>query len=210
MATQVVLSRMQNRRGTQAEFDALYISGAPVELQLQPGEVGFCTDTHRLFIGNDIPVIGNPYTYTEIPTAGQTVITGSTLEFSPIIISLLPAASWTDVTSLAFTPDATSPHPGLLNIFYTLTELSPLLSTDVPFTKSGILSVATTTYTSSSAFIPVSKLTDTGTEINTYLSPQPDISFKAEYSGGTVQIYYKHNFSGSLELSTSTIHWINF
>jgi hypothetical protein len=67
MASPVVVSRIQNRRGTQAQFDALYPVGytgiggygslpgfnaTNFPDVLLPGEVAFCTDTRRFFIGN--------------------------------------------------------------------------------------------------------------------------------------------------------------
>lgn len=56
--TPVVVSRIQNRRGTQADFDNLYppgytgTGGAIGPDILQPGELALCTDTRRVFIGN--------------------------------------------------------------------------------------------------------------------------------------------------------------
>jgi len=61
MASPVTVSRIQNRRGTQAQFNALYPPGytgtGPVNINLypnilMPGELALCTDTRRVFLGN--------------------------------------------------------------------------------------------------------------------------------------------------------------
>ena len=51
--TPVVISRIQNRRGLQADFDALYPAGQPGTGPdvLQPGELALCTDTGNVYIG---------------------------------------------------------------------------------------------------------------------------------------------------------------
>lgn len=67
MAAPVVVSRIQSRRGTQAQFDALYPLGysgiggygslpgfnsTNYPNVLMPGELALCTDTRRVFLGN--------------------------------------------------------------------------------------------------------------------------------------------------------------
>lgn len=67
MASPVVVTRIQNRRGTQAQFDALYPPGytgvggygsivgfnaTNFPDVLLPGEMAFCTDTRNVFLGN--------------------------------------------------------------------------------------------------------------------------------------------------------------
>ena len=84
MASPVVVSRIQNRRGTQVQFDALYPVGytgiggygslpgfnvTNFPDVLLPGELAFCTDTRRLFIGN---INGE---YTEVGGGGAPATT---------------------------------------------------------------------------------------------------------------------------------------
>jgi len=199
MTAQVVLSRIQNRRGTQAQFDALYAPAAPIEQQLQPGEIGFCTDTNRVFIGRDVG------TFTEITTNGAASVVDATLEFIPMSVTLPPTATWAPVLSMAFTLDPLSTTSGYISVLYSVLETG---STTTPFTKSGTLTISSSI--SPNPVATISTLTDSGTEINVYPDPKPDISFKAVYSGGTVQISYIHNFVSPLILRSSSIHWQGF
>ena len=192
--TQVVLSRIQNRRGTQAEFNALYNIGAPSGEQLQPGEIGMCTDTKRVFIGTTTGA------YTELNAAGHSLVATDALEFIPMQATLVPQTSWTSIGIFAYTVPSTATSIGVLNILYSLTE--PVTLATAPYTKNGTLCVTSTTTSAS--------LTDTGSEINLYTGTAPDISFRAIFGGGTVQIQYKHNFTGSLIIKASTVHWVGF
>lgn len=207
----VVLSRIQNRKGTLVEFEDLYAPLSDPSLQLLPGELGLAFDEstgeYRLFIGGL-----TSGTYTEIAIDGNPTTLDSTLNISPLVVYLAPSAIWSPVTSLWYTPSISNSNTCLLNILYGVVEqeLTPVPMSTTPFTKSGQLSITTTPVRSGDSFTPVSILTDTGTEINQYPDPQPDISFRATYSGGTVQVEYKHDFPGLVQLSTSTIKWATF
>ena len=80
--TPVVVTRIQNRRGTQAQFDALYPNGQPGTGPniLQPGELALVTDSPgKVYIGN---ING---TYFEIGTSDQPPVSGVS------IVSVSPA-----------------------------------------------------------------------------------------------------------------------
>jgi len=112
MASPVVVSRIQNRRGTQAQFNALYpfgyngIGGADINLYpniLLQGELALCTDTRRVFIGN---INGE---YIEL----QTVLDG----LPPVMVSLPPVAVFTVI------PQLTYPATPFFNIAYDITDV---------------------------------------------------------------------------------------
>jgi len=216
MATQsqVVISRIQNRRGTIAEFQALYpldydgSSGYnstkfpnynPTDYPnvLQPGEIGLCTDSEQLFIGS----INGTYLGVQVEESNNN------LNFAPIVVLLQPS-NWIAVgPELEFDP----PISSFLNIFYTLSDVNPITGAANQYSKNGTMSITETA--------SLVQLSDTGIEINTYpvtLDPNGiplnpiDISFETRYTsipGGSIQVFYKHNFPNPLYLSTATIQW---
>ena len=212
--TPVVVSRIQNRRGTQAQFNALYPTypGSGNDI-LQPGEIALITDAPgRVFIGN---ING---TYLELTTSSSS----SALAFTPLQISLIPSPStWTPIPALIHTATP------FLSILYSITDTpqSPI-NTPAPanavgtfFSRNGELSITAIVDPMSSPPFPVT-LSNTGTEINTSavvpnpwappVSVVPDITFKADYNvSGDIQISYMHNFVSNLTFSTSSIIWLS-
>ena len=96
----VKVSRIQHRRGTQAEFNALYppgytgrggVAGNDV---LQAGEMALCTDTRRVFMG--LP--NGEYTELALKTG---VYAGSTA-LTPIHIELPNTAVFTPISQLSY------------------------------------------------------------------------------------------------------------
>ena len=196
MATPVVISRMQNRRGTQSEFNNLYPTypGTGSNI-LQPGELALCTDTSRVFIGN---LNG---TYFELGSGGGASPL-SNLALVPIVISLPPAASPTVIPSLNYLP---TPFLSILYSIVDVVTLDPNV-VGVNFSKGGELSItATTNFAPSPPLFPVS-LIDNGNEINLTAF---DINFTANYNtlGTLIEVSYTHNFPGNLTFSTSSIIW---
>lgn len=204
MTYPTVVSRIQNRRGTQAQFDALYppgytgIGGASGSGVLQPGELALCTDSRRIFIGN----LNGEYVELSVGSPASIAI-------PPLSLILAPAASFTVMPSLTYS----------LTNFFTLlydvtdsTSLSP--GTIGPtFAKNGelkITAVVSPMVPSPSPPTTAVSLVDTSTVIN--LTPSYDISFMAQYDSNTtptvIQILYKHNFPSNLTFSTSTIKWV--
>ena len=186
--TPVVVSRIQNRRGTQAQFDNLYPTypGTGPNI-LQPGELALCTDTRRIFIGN---LNGE---YVEITGSSSNEIC-----FSPIVISLWPSANYVEI------PELTYDAMPFLSLVYGLTDaqgLAPSIpaspyAVGTTISKNGKLEItATDTQT---------MLTDSATEIN---NTDYDISFKTEYVGNKIRIFYSHNFPTTLTFSTRSIVW---
>jgi hypothetical protein len=210
MASPVVVSRIQNRRGTQAQFDALYppgydgVGGADINVYtgiLLPGELALCTDTRRAFIGN---LNGE---YVELDT-----VVGDGIVLDPLSVVLPPAPTFTLI------PELTYQVTPFFTLLYSITNsASPDWNTiGSVFSKNGELKI-----TAVEDFIPPPPippfppltpvtLTDTGTEIN--LALPADISFIARYdlTATNIEILYMHDFAGSLTFSTSTIRWAPF
>ena len=203
MSTPVVVSRIQNRRGLQSQFDALYPPGyngtGGVDILvwpniLLPGELALCTDTRKIFLGN---LNGEYVQLAEMVSAGEFL--------TPIEWILPPSAIWTPVTRVIPGPVTISleyTQTPFLNLLYSITDnTSPnwnLLGTN--FSKNGELAI-TAVSTSVS-------LSDTGTAVN--LTPSFDISFKAQFDGSNIQVLYMHDFPGSLTLNTNSITWLPF
>lgn len=192
MATPVVVSRIQNRRGTQDQFDSLYTSypGTGPNI-LQPGEIALCTDTHRIFIGN---LNG---TYDELGTASSNDII-----LQPLIKQLAPAASYTIIPELSILPTA------FHNYLYSISDATNLDAGTIgaTFSRNGELKVtAVVNFTATPPAGPVS-VVDQSVSVNTTVY---DVSFIAEYNGTQtgIDIKYKHNFPGNLVLCTSSIQW---
>lgn len=207
MASPVVVTRIQNRRGLQSQFDALYppgyngiggygsISGFNATNfpdVLLPGELALCTDSRKMFIGNVNAE------YVELALSNTSV-----LALPPIVIQLPPAGSFTTIPALTYhsTP--------FFTLFYDLTDdLSP--DQNVPgtnFSRNGTLQITSVKYVASP---PAATLTDSGTEINN-ASPSV-ITFMADYdvTHTLIEIKYKHNFPGNLTFSSSSIIWQPF
>lgn len=199
MALPVTVTRIQNRRGLQAQFDALYPPGyngiggygnfpgytpGSYPHVLREGEIGLTTDTRRVLIGN---LNGE---YIDI---GSGALSG--LIFSPFMISLPPSGTFVTMPSPGIEFNATP----FFNVLYSLTDsASPNWnSVGIEFARNGQLQITAT----SSLYVA---LTDSSTEINTTVY---DISFQAVYSGSNIVIQYKHNFPYTLTFSTTTIKW---
>lgn len=207
--TPVVVSRIQNRRGTLAQFQTLYPPGSYLGTYptgqpgtgsniLQPGEIALITDAPgRVFIGT---VDGY---YMELAVASGSI----NLNLMPLQIVLQPTSpvgTWWPIPAL----NTSGPTP-FYSILYSVTDAAlpgpsePALPNTVgsSFSKNGELQI-----TAISLLPGYASVTDTGTEINAYLSPY-DISFRADYVGGIIQISYMHDFPGPLTFSTSSITW---
>jgi hypothetical protein len=218
MSSPVVVSRIQNRQGTQAQFNgpnAIYpqnydgvggfgsIPGYTPEAYpevLLPGEIGLCLDTRNIYIGN---LNGE---FVEISSSQQTL---SSLSLLPLTIDLPPAASYTVIPELSYlaTP--------FMSVLYSLTDNSsdPDWNTvGTSFSRNAelkITAVANFTPVPAAPFPPSFpiEVADEGSEVNTTSST---ISFSAAYNGSEIEISYIHNFSSSLKFSSSTITWLPY
>ena len=207
MASPVVISRIQNRRGLQSQFDALYPPGylgiggygsqpgfdaTNYPNVLMSGELALCTDSRKIFLGN------LNAEYVEIAQSNPTSLT-----LPPLVIQLPPVGVFTIIPTLTYlaTP--------FFTLLYDLTdELSP--DQNVPgtdFSRNGSLQIVAIKYV---AAPPAATLTDSGTEINN-ASPST-ISFIAEYdfTQTLIEIKYMHDFPGNLTFSSSSIIWLPF
>ena len=197
MASPVTVSRIQNRRGTQAQFDALYPPGytgvGPVDINIypnimMPGELALATDTRRIFLGN---LTGE---YVELSTAA-----GGGILLGPLVLSLPPAGVPTPIPQLDY-----SATPFFTLIYDITDSASPDWNTvGTTFSRNGEMKIAAVV-----DFGPGSvSLTDTSVDVNTTLF---DISFTADYNGPNIEISYMHDFPGNLTFSSSTILWLPF
>lgn len=205
--TPVVVSRIQNRRGTQAQFDALYPTypGAGPNV-LQPGEIALCTDTGRIFVGT-VNLASEKGYYVELSTSSIS----SSLTFLPQTLELPPSPeAWIPIPELSYTATP------FYSIMYSVTDATAGATTvGTTFSKNGELKITAVSLVSPPP--DSATLVDTGVEINTALpvpnplldppTVTPDISFKADYDGSNIVISYMHNFTVSLTFSTSTIYW---
>jgi hypothetical protein len=215
--TPVVVSRIQNRRGTQSQFDALYPTGQPGTGPnvLQPGEIALCTDTGRVFVGT-VNLASEKGFYIELATASST----SSLTFLPQSINLPPSpAVWSPIPALDHTATP------FYNILYSITDATqspvgspaPANTVGTNFSKNGELKITAIVTPVAPPPPDAVTLTDIGTEINNappvpnvLLIPPtviPDISFRADYDGSNIRISYIHNFPANLTFSTSSIYW---
>jgi len=181
---QVVVSRIQNRRGTQAEFDAL---ASP---KLQPGEIGLITDTQIVYIGNEFGELLELYPQVNI----------TNLIFTPLVIALVPETDPTVITALSFTPTP------FLDILYSVTNAtSDIINTvGITFAQNGTLSITAVAPTIAQSVL----LNDTNVSLNQTIY---SINFTAQYSddSSVIQVLYNHNFPGTLYFNTGTIQWVN-
>ena len=151
---------------------------------LQPGELALCTDSRNIFIGN----LNGEYVQLSAEA-------GETLTLTPIVISLVPAATFTTI------PILTLSSTPFYSILYDLTDsISPNWNTPgTNFSRNGELQITSTSSTAS--------LVDICTEIN---STVYEVYFQAVLSGSNILIQYTSNFPGNLTFSTNTINWIPF
>jgi hypothetical protein len=187
--TPVVVSRIQNRRGTQSQFDALYPTYPGVGNNiLQPGEIALCTDTRRVFVGN---LNGE---YVEIAVNNSQ----SNISFLPVQVSLPPVSVMTPIPELVFAPTS------FLTILYSMTDVpSAIAAPGLNFSKNGELHITAI------VDIPLQpnhvSLTDNSIEVNTLAA---DISISADYNlDGNIELSYVHNFPFPVTFNTSTIIW---
>ena len=198
--TPVVVTRIQNRRGTQTQFDALYPPGygnqgygnfpgfdeSSYPNVLLPGELALITDKRRLYIGN---INGQ---YIEIVVGSE-----SSIDLQPVVSSLNnTAGNYVVIQELEVDPIS------FQQIFYSINDSASFdpNATGTNFSAAGILTVTATS--------SVATLNNTMTEENTTSS---QISFIAEYSNDLtkINILYNHDFPGTLRFYTGTIRWIS-
>lgn len=219
MPTPVVVTRIQNRRGTQTQFNGpsgIYPPGytgiggfgsipgyniVNYPSVLVPGELALCTDTRRLFMGN---INGE---YIELGMSA-----GSDITLVPAVRQLVPSPTFIP-TGIEY------PTTPFRKILYDLTDSTnanwDYVGTN--FSRNGQLEItAVTNFVPAPPvppFPPITPVTlnDTGTEINKVLPN--NITFKAQYkdiSAILIEIVYKHNFSGPLTFSSSSVRWLPF
>lgn len=236
MTSPVVISRIQNRRGTQAQFDNLYPPGytgvggfgsivgfniTNYPNVLSAGEIALCTDTRRTFIGN---LNGE---YIELGAGGG----GGSLSVSDEGSLLTAAATSMDFVGSGVTATAVGSA-----VTVSVGTPPPLLITLTPQTSytliPGLTHTATPYYTISYSLVDVTTinpntpgvnfssngtlqitsttttatLTQSSTDVNTTSSST--ISFSAAKVGANIQISYIHNFTGNLTFSTSSLIWV--
>jgi len=140
MTSPVVVSRIQNRRGTQAQFNALYPSGyngvGGVDILvypniLLPGELALCTDSRKVFLGN---LSGEYVELAEMSASGEVL--------APLTWTLNPSLSFTAIPGLDFD---TTPF---FQIVYSITDsLAPDWNTiGTNFSKNGQLDITAAAY----------------------------------------------------------------
>jgi len=208
--TPVVVSRIQNRRGIQDQFNALYPAGYTgiggfgsgnydpafnienYPAVLMTGELALCTDSRNLYMGN---INGE---YVRLGTVGSGVLLNTLVP--QLRATLPPTSTFTVIPELSYlaTPFATflySSTDSILNNWNTVGN---------NFSKNGQLQIT--------AIIPAAAnpvtLTDTGTEIN---PGSYTLNFIAQYGvNNYINILYKHNFPSSLTFNSTDIKWIPF
>jgi len=203
MAAPVVVSRIQNRRGTQAQFDALYPVGytgvggygdpnfpgfdsTNYPNVLLPGEIALCTDTRAIFIGN----LNAEYVSVGFDGTLEDLI------FIPAMFILPPSATFVPLTGAGI---YYAPVP-FFTIEYSATDsnVANWNSIGDSFSRNGELRIT-------ALADPYTTLTDIGAEINLTSS---NISFQSVYSGGAIELQYMHDFPGPIIFSTATIQWV--
>ena len=215
MTSPVIVSRIQNRRGTQTQFDGLtYTPGGPNSLYPQgynglngygsfpdfdsvnypnvllPGELAFCTDTFKVFIGN---VNG---AYTEIGSGS------SSGDLTPVVTILPPTQPSGDPPIFSHIATLDYQVTPFFNMIYDVTDsiLSDWNSTGTSFSKNGELKITAISGGPAS-------LVDTAVEINT---GGTFFSLQAVFNYPSIEIWYSHDHSTNLTFSTSSIRWLPF
>jgi hypothetical protein len=220
MSAPVVVSRIQNRRGTQSQFVALYPIGytgvggfgsgsysPPYTLAnypnvLMPGELALCTDSRNIFIGN----LNGEYIQVSVQEAQG-------LSLTPLVISLPPASTPTVI------PQLTYPATPFTSILYSVADAASFNPNMVGnnYSKNGELQIT--------GVVPFSPpppnppfptptpvtLTDVATEIN-LLQPN-SINFMAQYDAlpwptSNIEILYTNTTPYTLVFSTASIKWL--
>lgn len=227
MAIPVVVSRIQNRRGTQDQFNGpagIYPLGyngvggfnppgtGPVGFTsaaypnvLLPGELAFCTDSRRVYLGN----INGEFVELSAVSGDNT--------YQPSVWVLPPSATYTPVTK-------TLPGPVTVTLEYYATpyfsikyDVTDSLAADWNTTGTNYARNGELRITAVGNFAPIPNppfpdtvpvsLVDTCSEVNLTAY---SLQFSAQYNFTNIEILYKHNFPGSLTFSTSTISWVPF
>lgn len=222
MTTPVVVSRIQNRRGTQAQFDNLYpptytgvggfnppgtgpagYNSTAYPNTLLPGELALCTDSRRIFVGN---LNGE---YEEVRTAP-----GSDITFAPVIWTLAPSVGYIPITRTLPGPTTVTLEyeaTPFFSILYSVTDsVAPDWNTvGTSFSRNAELKITAVT-----DFAPIPNppfpdivsvsMVDDGSEVNLTAF---ELHFRAQYNGSRIELLYKHNFPGSLTFGTGTISW---
>lgn len=201
MASPVTITRIQNRRGTQSEFDALYPPGytgsGGVDINtypgiLLPGELALCTDTRSVYIGN---------TNGEYVRIADDI---SNTELLPLSLLLYPSPSYIPIPELSVSPTS------FFNIDYSILDTETLNwnSPGTNFARNGTLAVTSLMPLLDSDDVT---LNDTSTEMSKFPSSNY-ISFIASYNPNdtSIDILYKHNYPVPLRFNTSTKSWIPF
>lgn len=180
---------------------------------LQPGEIGLCTDTRRIFLGN---LNGE---YIEV----NAVTTGEGLIFPPSVWVLPPSPVFVPITTVAPGPILVKLDYDATPFFTVLYDITDSLQPDwntvgTSFSQNGQLQITAIdpstvlppTPPPPPVLPPVTNVTlsDTSTGIN-LLQPS-EIHFKAQYAGTKIEIMYMHDFPGSLTFSTGAIRWLPF
>jgi len=172
---------------------------------LLPGEIALCTDSRKVFIGN----INGEYLLVNGGGGGGSDISSLT----PLVLTLPPAASYTLIPALTY---SATPFFSLL---YDVTDSTNPDWNDISgtsFSRNGEMKI---TAVQSFADVPNPPypditpvdLMDNSIEVKnpgTYTTQ--DISFKAQFNGANIEVYYKHDFPGSLTFSSTTIRWLPF
>lgn len=169
---------------------------------LLPGEMALCTDTRNLYIGN---VNGEYILYT--------ASSGTSIILPPLVVVLDPAPTYTVI------PELTYPATPFFNFLYDVTDsISSNWNsiTGTSFARNGEMKITAVQSFADIPNVPYPPitpvdLTDNSVEVkNPATYTVEDISFIAKFNGLNIEISYKHNFPGSLTLSSTTIHWSPF
>lgn len=192
------ITRFTNRKGTQAQFNALYplrydgVGGVDLEKfpnVLAQGEIGLCTDTNRAFMGN----INGEY----IELATDSAITDRVL-LLPFVKYLLPTSTFKPIPGLTF---KAAP---LINLEYSVFD-----SAGYDWTRPGL------EYTKNGK-ITITCIDGVVTLMDTAVEESPDynydIYFNTVYdnSGSICSVLYRHNYNTTLLFSTHSTQWAPF
>lgn len=218
MTSPVIVSRIQNRRGTQFQFDGLaYNPAGPNSMYpagydglggygsltnftpsnypnvLLPGEIGFVTDSGKVYIGN---LNG---TYTEIGTSGSAT---SGTELLPVTTTLPPTQASGATPVFVSLDELKYNVTAFFSIVYDITDSGSLDWNEVGSTFSRNGEIKITCLSGGPAL-----LNDVSTEINT---SSTFFSLQAVYNSPYIEIHYSHDHPTNLTFSTSTTRWLPF
>ena len=238
MATPVIVSRIQNRRGTQDRFDGyVYNPAGPNSVYpfgytgtggygsypdfdsinypnvLLAGELALCTDSGNVYMGNS----NGEYIIVDTGANGATVLD----RLEPYMWVLPPSGTYVNITRVGPGPNTLEyPSTPFINILYGVTNSSLEESNVVgtTFSRNGQLQITAVEYFSPDIPNPPypdttpASLSDVHTEINLSPTDVCNLSLIAQYDTVTntmIQILYKHDFPTDLMFSTSTIKWVS-